>query len=153
MKTPRDPADGKKGMGDLSPASQEKPSSASQIKPSLASQEKSKRKYVKSGKFVGKYGNHQKQRESKLQQQGQADSSKKKRQNAGQLVFRVFFCVEHMQRCLCLFHLKRKLAWLSGCIYEFVTCYDRLKHHAGFCIPATSAKLCGVCCLCLPTST
>ena len=105
MQTPRDPADGKKGMGDPSPppqegpcpASQNRPSPASQAKPSPASQEKSKRKYVKSGKFVGKHGNHQKQRESKLQQQGQADSSNKKRQNAGQLAFKVFFYDERMQ--------------------------------------------------------
>ncbi len=83
MQTPRDPADGKKETGDPSPAFQERPSPASQERPSPPSQEKSKRKYVKSGKFVGKYGNYQKQRESKLQQQGQADSSKKKRQNAG----------------------------------------------------------------------
>ena len=100
MQTPRDPADGKKDMGHPSPASQEKESPAYQERPSPASQEKSKRKYVKSGKFVGKYGNYQKQRESKLQQQGQADSSKRKRQNAGQLAFSVF-CDEHMQRCLC----------------------------------------------------
>ncbi len=111
MQTPRDPqgppGDGKKDMGDPSPVSQEKasspsqekPSPASQENPSPASQERSKRKYVKSGKFVGKYGNYQKQRESKLQQQGQAVSSKKKRQNAGQLVFRLFY-VEHMQCCL-----------------------------------------------------
>ncbi|KAL0022420.1 hypothetical protein WJX77_010601 [Trebouxia sp. C0004] len=76
MQAPTDPADGKKDMGDPSPAPLEKASPASQ--------EKSKRQYVKSGKFVGKYGNYQKQRESKLQQQGQADSSKKKRQSAGQ---------------------------------------------------------------------
>ena len=101
MQTPRDPAGGKKGMEDPSPASQEKAPPGSQEKPSPASQEKSKRKYVKSGKFVGKYGNYQKQKETKVQQEGQTDSSKKKRQNAGQLVFRVFCCVEHKQCCLC----------------------------------------------------
>lgn len=89
MQAPRNPADGKKDLEDPSPAFQEKPSPASQEGPSPPSQDKSKRKYVKSGKFVGKYGNYQKQRESKLQQQGQADGSKKKRQNTGQLVFRV----------------------------------------------------------------
>ncbi|DBA68760.1 hypothetical protein WJX79_008804 [Trebouxia sp. C0005] len=84
MQAPRNPADGKKDLEDPSPAFQEKPSPASQEGPSPPSQDKSKRKYVKSGKFVGKYGNYQKQRESKLQQQGQADGSKKKRQNTGQ---------------------------------------------------------------------
>lgn len=101
MQTPRDPPVSKKGMEDPSPASQEKAPPVSQENPSPASEEKSKRKYVKSGKFVGKYGNFQKQRETKVQQQGQTDSSKKKRQNAGQLVFKVLFCVEHTQCCLC----------------------------------------------------
>ncbi len=50
--------------------------------PTPASQDKPKRKYVKSGKFVGKFGSYQKQKEAKTGQAEQPSSTRKK-QNAG----------------------------------------------------------------------
>lgn len=65
----RQPSDSKAGEEGLAPASPDKP----------------KRKYVKSGKFVGKFGSYQKQKDAKSEQQGPANGAEKQRHSTGQL--------------------------------------------------------------------
>lgn len=46
-------------------------------------QEKPKRKYVKSGKFVGKFNDYQKQKQARANQAGQACDRRKNKRTAG----------------------------------------------------------------------
>lgn len=50
-------------------------------------QAKGKRKYVKSGKFVGKFNSYQKQREGKSNDEGRAGSKRSRKKTAGRVTF------------------------------------------------------------------
>ena len=86
-KSKEGPADGKQPVEGSNPA---EGSAQGDVAEPPTVQEKAKRRYVKSGKFEGKFQTHQKQKEAKDSSQG------RKRQRPGDLLFAAF------ATCLCL---------------------------------------------------
>ena len=64
--------------------------------------EKPKRKYVKSGRFVGKFNDYQKQREARASQEGKATGKRQRKPTSGRSL-----TIMHVTRhcCGCMRHL------------------------------------------------
>lgn len=109
---------GKKRTAEEEGQQAREPVDGSQAAAAEDTQGKAKRKYVKSGRFVGKFNDYQKQKQARADQAGQASGKKRSKRTAGETIHntavRCSMLTTMLHASLSIQHGFKK----SGCLQE-----------------------------------